>query len=127
MDTLQYFTTHSWMFRTDNVLDLVRELSPTDAKLFNFDVRTLAWSQYWKNYILGIRKYLFKADDSKEPDARKHLKRLYALRVFFQALLFFFLWQLVTTPVAWNLYSFTKAIARRTCETLLVMLDMLPN
>lgn len=127
MDTLQYFTTHSWMFRTDNVLDLVRELSPTDAKLFNFDVRTLAWSQYWKNYILGIRKYLFKADDAKEPDARKHLKRLYALRLFFQALLFFFLWQLVTTPVAWNLYSFTKAVARRTCETLLVMLDMLPN
>ncbi|XP_037505642.2 putative fatty acyl-CoA reductase CG5065 [Rhipicephalus sanguineus] len=75
MGVVEYFATHGWLFRTNNVQKLLLELSRTDAKMFNFDVRALEWSHYWKNYVIGIRKYLFKAEDSKEPDARKHLRR----------------------------------------------------
>ncbi|XP_050040922.1 putative fatty acyl-CoA reductase CG5065 [Dermacentor andersoni] len=127
MDTVQFFTTRGWMFRTDNVLELIRVLSPTDAKLFDFDVRTLAWGLYWKNYIIGIRKYLFKAEDFKQDEARKRLRRLYVLRLFFQVLLFLFAWRLLRTQAVWSLYSFARTVARRTCETLLVLLDMLPK
>ncbi|KAL1426227.1 hypothetical protein MTO96_018412 [Rhipicephalus appendiculatus] len=124
---LEYFATHGWLFRTNNVQKLLDELSSTDAKLFNFDVRALEWGHYWKNYILGIRKYLFKAEDSKEPDARKHLRRLYVMHLFFQALLLTFVWRLLRTSTAWNLYSFARMSAKATCQMLLYLLDLLPK
>ncbi|EEC15483.1 acyl-CoA reductase, putative, partial [Ixodes scapularis] len=74
IDAVQYFTTNGWLFRSNNVVALVDELSATDKQLFNFDVRTMQWYAYWEQYVLGIRKYLFKAEASKLPEARKHMK-----------------------------------------------------
>ncbi|KAL3247978.1 hypothetical protein MRX96_056754 [Rhipicephalus microplus] len=124
---VEYFTTNGWLFRTNNVQKLLRELSRTDAKLFNFDVQAIEWSQYWQNYILGIRKYLLKVEESKKPDARKHLARLYVMHLVFQALLLMFVWWLLRTSTAWNLYSFVVISAKTTCQMLLHLLDMLPK
>ncbi|KAL1414458.1 hypothetical protein MTO96_000862 [Rhipicephalus appendiculatus] len=80
INSLEYFQTHEWLFRSNNVLRLLQELSPTDAQLFNFDVRHLEWRTYVENHVLGIRKYLLKAEDTELPEARKHLKRLNVMR-----------------------------------------------
>ncbi|KAL3247976.1 hypothetical protein MRX96_056752 [Rhipicephalus microplus] len=124
---VEYFATHGWLFRTNNVQKLLCELSSTDAKLFNFDVQAIEWSQYWQNYILGIRKYLLKVEESKELEARKHLGRLYVMHLVFQALLLMFVWWLMRTSTAWNLYSFVAMTARMTDQTLLHLLNMLPK
>ncbi|KAH8026084.1 hypothetical protein HPB51_015433 [Rhipicephalus microplus] len=63
MDAVSFYTTNSWLFRSDNIVGLMNDLSPTDKQLFNLDVRKLDWCQYWDNYMLGIRKYLFNLDD----------------------------------------------------------------
>ncbi|KAL1414456.1 hypothetical protein MTO96_000860 [Rhipicephalus appendiculatus] len=80
INALKYFLTHEWLFRSNNALRLLQELSPTDAQLFDFDVRRLEWRSYFKSYVLGIRKYLLKAEDSELPEARKRIKRLNAVR-----------------------------------------------
>ncbi|KAH7968516.1 hypothetical protein HPB52_009109 [Rhipicephalus sanguineus] len=41
--------------------------------LFNLDVRELQWKTYWDQYVLGIRRYLFHADDSELPRARRRV------------------------------------------------------
>ncbi|KAL3225870.1 hypothetical protein MRX96_025345 [Rhipicephalus microplus] len=45
-----------------------------NKQLFNLDVRKLDWCQYWDNYMLGIRKYLFNVDDPAFQ--QEHNKRL---------------------------------------------------
>ncbi|XP_070391766.1 fatty acyl-CoA reductase 1-like isoform X1 [Dermacentor albipictus] len=124
MDVVQYFTTHGWLFRTNNVVGLARELSPKDKQLFNIDMRSLDWQSYWDQYFLGIRKYLFNAKDSELPNARSRLRWLYAMRLSLQALLLASACRLLTTPTAWNLGTTAMLLGRKTCETLLVPLGL---
>ncbi|XP_077518789.1 fatty acyl-CoA reductase 1-like isoform X2 [Amblyomma americanum] len=120
IDVVQYFTTHSWLFRSNNVVALVDELSATDKQLFNFDVRNLEWYLYWEQYILGIRKYLFKAEVSKLPEARKHMKWLYIMHLLLNLLLVTFVWRLLMTrsQTARNLCYFMLTFAMRLCKML---------
>ncbi|XP_077559527.1 fatty acyl-CoA reductase 1-like [Haemaphysalis longicornis] len=97
MDAVQYFSTHSWLFRTDNMVALLDHLSPADKQLFNFDIRTVQWRVYWDQYMLGIRKYLFNADVSNLPQAKKRLKWLYAIHLFLNLLPVVFVGRLVIT------------------------------
>uniref|UniRef100_V5IBE7 Putative fatty acyl coa reductase 2 n=2 Tax=Ixodes ricinus TaxID=34613 RepID=V5IBE7_IXORI len=123
IDAVQYFTTNGWLFRSNNVVALVDELSTTDKQLFNFDVRTMQWYAYWEQYVLGIRKYLFKAEASKLPEARKHMKWLYAVHLFLNLLLITFVWRLLLTrsQTARNLCYFMLTFATRLCRMLPLM------
>lgn len=80
ISTLEYFQNHEWLFRSDNALRLVQELSPTDAELFDFDVRRIEWRSYFEGYVLGIRRYLLKGEESRLPEDRKRVKWLNAVR-----------------------------------------------
>ncbi|KAH7968519.1 hypothetical protein HPB52_009112 [Rhipicephalus sanguineus] len=80
MNALQLYTTKSWLFRSNNVVGLINDLSPTDKQLFNIDVRKLEWCQYWDQCVLGIRKFLFKTDGSELPDSRKQSRRQIILK-----------------------------------------------
>ncbi|KAK8780280.1 hypothetical protein V5799_018381 [Amblyomma americanum] len=100
MDVVRYFTTHSWLFRSDNVRGLISDLSPTDKKLFSLDVQNIEWRPYWEQYVLGIRKYLFKAEDDKLPEARRQLKWLYAVHLSLPIFLLILVSRLLMTPKA---------------------------
>lgn len=45
--------------------------------MFNFDIRPLDWDAYWRDYVLGARKFVLKEDDSTLPIARRNLTRRY--------------------------------------------------
>lgn len=77
VNTLKFFTMHEWKFDMTNTLSLMEKMSPEDLKMFNFDIRSLVWHEYMSNYVLGIRKYLMKEEESTLPDARKKLRSLY--------------------------------------------------
>ncbi|XP_064480327.1 putative fatty acyl-CoA reductase CG5065 [Ornithodoros turicata] len=115
IDAVQYFTTNGWLFRSNNVVALVDELSPTDRQLFNFDVRTMQWLLYWEQYVIGIRKYLFKEDVSKLPEARKHMKWLYLVHLSLNLLTLAFVWRLlvVRSAAARNLWYFMLTFVGR--------------
>lgn len=70
---VEYFTTREWHFRNDNFVRLNKVLSPQDRKRFCFDVRTIEWSSYLENYVLGIRKHIFGEQDCTIPKARQML------------------------------------------------------
>lgn len=77
--TFEYFTTHHWNFQATNLIQLAETLESIDQKEFHFDVRDLEWKAYWEIYILGIRKFVLKEDDSTLPKARRNLQRLYII------------------------------------------------
>jgi fatty acyl-CoA reductase len=77
IEALEFFSTHEWKIRTNNVLMLTNQLEGVDKQEFNFDIQQLNWSTYWKDYVLGIRRYVLKEDDSTLSKARSDLKRMY--------------------------------------------------
>ncbi|KAH7968520.1 hypothetical protein HPB52_009113 [Rhipicephalus sanguineus] len=116
INSLQYFQTHEWLFRSNNALRLLQELSPTDAQLFDFDVRRLEWRSYFESYVLGIRKYLLKAEDSELPEARKRIKRLNAVRWSLYLGLAVIPWGLVAKVPTWDTYSSVRGFATALCD-----------
>lgn len=101
---LEPFTTSEWKFETENLLELSRDLSPTDKMLFNIDVRGLQWNQYWDQCVLGMRKYLFKAEYSALPQARRRVKILFAVNWLLKLLLAVFSWRVLMSQTAQGLY-----------------------
>lgn len=67
ISVLSYFTTHEWIFQSDNVVSLNDKMNLGDRELFNIDVsaRVLDWELYWINFKHGLVKYLMK-DLSKD-------------------------------------------------------------
>lgn len=72
---LEYFSTHQWNFRDDNVRRLGEQLSPEERQTFMFDVRQIDWSSYLEHYILGIRHFILKESPDTLPAARSHIKK----------------------------------------------------
>jgi fatty acyl-CoA reductase len=60
--TLDFFTSHSWIFPNDNSILLQNEMTDVDQRIFNFDLKDLDWFQYWRNYCLGTKQYLLRED-----------------------------------------------------------------
>lgn len=75
LNTLEYFTTNEWIFKSENVPRLLSSLSEADKKTFNFDISELNWKEYMVNYHIGIRKYLLKDTMESLPAAKQHLNR----------------------------------------------------
>ncbi|KAH7954278.1 hypothetical protein HPB49_017131 [Dermacentor silvarum] len=90
----------------------------TEAQVFNFDVRRLEWSPYFEGYMLGIRKYLLKVEDSELPQARKHLRRLNAVRWFGYLALVAIPWGLVATLTTWDVCCSVRGFATGLCDML---------
>ncbi|KAJ8958415.1 hypothetical protein NQ318_002197 [Aromia moschata] len=104
---LQYFTTQEWQFDDENVRTLVTTLSEVDRREFSFDVAKIDWENYIENYILGIRRFIFKEDQASIPKARRHVSRLYWLYRMMQVLSVMCLWHFLTLRYAplrqlWN-------------------------
>ncbi|CRL00357.1 CLUMA_CG013629, isoform A [Clunio marinus] len=81
-NVISFFCTNEWTFTNDNVQSLWLNLSNEDKKLFYFDMQSLDWEEYIKEYMKGMRVYLFKDELSNAEQARKKWRRLYWMHQF---------------------------------------------
>ncbi|KAL3270934.1 hypothetical protein HHI36_021439 [Cryptolaemus montrouzieri] len=72
-DVLGFFCNRQWSFTDDNVVKLWNKLSEEEKKLFSFDIASLDWWKYYKNYMIGLRKYIMKESIDTLESARKRL------------------------------------------------------
>ncbi|XP_067135929.1 putative fatty acyl-CoA reductase CG5065 [Centruroides vittatus] len=82
MKVLQYFCTREWMFDANNLEELFNTMSTQDKQNFNFDISKLNWNDYMEDYVLGLRRFVFKDDDSTIPLSRKVLLVKYYVILF---------------------------------------------
>uniref|UniRef100_A0A8B9EJU8 Fatty acyl-CoA reductase C-terminal domain-containing protein n=1 Tax=Anser cygnoides TaxID=8845 RepID=A0A8B9EJU8_ANSCY len=68
MMLLEYFTSNSWVWNTENMTMLMNQLTPEDKKV----------SKYMENYCMGTKKYVLNEEMSGLPAARKHLNNVSA-------------------------------------------------
>ncbi|XP_014485818.1 PREDICTED: putative fatty acyl-CoA reductase CG5065 [Dinoponera quadriceps] len=115
---LQYFSTHQWNFRDDNVRRLGEQLSPEDREIFMFDVKQIDWTSYLEHYILGIRQFILKESPDTLPAARSHITRLYWLHraVQFGMLLIMLRVLLLRSPVTRGAFFSLLSIVLRMCR-----------
>ncbi|XP_034974522.1 fatty acyl-CoA reductase 1 isoform X1 [Zootoca vivipara] len=112
MMLLEYFTSNSWEWNTDNVNMLMSQLSPEDKKTFNFDVRQLHWAEYMENYCMGTKKYVLNEEMSGLPAARKHLNKLRNIRYGFNTVLVILIWRIfiARSQMARNIWYFVVSL-----------------
>jgi fatty acyl-CoA reductase len=112
---LEWFTTREWKFGTNNVLMLIDQLKGVDKEAFHFDIRQLHWPTYWEDYVIGIRKYILKEENSSLPKARSNLKRMYFLHKIFGFLVMYGFWHtfLLRTHAARRVWLFLTTLAMR--------------
>ncbi|KAG6454612.1 fatty acyl-CoA reductase wat [Manduca sexta] len=95
---LSYFCTTEINFCNRRTRELWDKTSDADRQLFPFSMAEVDWEEYFEEYIVGIRRYLFKESDDTLPRARIKWKRLYYLhqiaRVIFPLLVLYCLWTL---------------------------------
>ncbi|XP_030586726.1 fatty acyl-CoA reductase 1 isoform X1 [Archocentrus centrarchus] len=112
MMVLEYFTSHSWVWNTDNMAMLLAQMSPEDKKIFNFDVRQLHWAEYMESYCMGTKKYVLNEELSGLPAARKHLNKLRNIRYTFNTILVVLIWRvfIARSQMARNIWYFVVSL-----------------
>ncbi|NXX51383.1 FACR1 reductase, partial [Tricholaema leucomelas] len=112
MMLLQYFSTQSWDWSSDNMNMLMSHLNTEDKKLYNFDVRQLHWSEYIESYCLGAKKYLLNEDMAGIPAARQHLRKLRNIRYAFNTTLLVIVWRIfiARSQMARNVWYFVVSL-----------------
>ncbi|NXK73567.1 FACR1 reductase, partial [Amazona guildingii] len=112
MTLLQYFSTQSWDWSSENMNMLMSHLNTEDKKLYNFDVRQLHWSEYIESYCLGAKKYLLNEDMAGIPAAKQHLRKLRNIRYAFNTTLLVIIWRIfiARSQMARNIWYFVVSL-----------------
>ncbi|CAH1164707.1 unnamed protein product [Phaedon cochleariae] len=97
---LEYFTTQEWKFDDENVRNLVGTLTEKDKKEFCFDVAKIDWENYIQNYVIGIRRYIFKEDAATLPKSRRNISRLYWAYTALKVISVLCMWRFLTLRYA---------------------------
>lgn len=73
--SLSYFVNNEFTLDSTNTKQLWKSLSPEDQKLFNFDMSSISWNNYFYKSLIGLRKFLAKDEPDTIPKAKKLLRR----------------------------------------------------
>lgn len=71
-------------------------MSPVDQQLFNIDIATLKWEEYFINLAQGVRQYLNNESMKTLPAAKKKDKILLVLHILLQVGIHTGVWKLVS-------------------------------
>jgi fatty acyl-CoA reductase len=104
MDLISYFSTRSWTFEQDNVLELWDQMGKDDKKMFKFSMKDTDWIKYTRDSILGGRMYLLKETLDTIPKGKKKLKILFVVHYAVVALFWYSLYKFLMF-VASSLYG----------------------
>ncbi|KAJ8688008.1 hypothetical protein QAD02_023803 [Eretmocerus hayati] len=72
---LEYFLCNEWKFKNDKLLKLLVDIPPTDQDSFGFEYYTFDTHEYFKNCMIGAKKYLLKEDMNKLDKSLAHYRR----------------------------------------------------
>ena len=90
-----YFANHEWSFSNNNIHEMWDRMNEIDKNKFNFDMKTVQWPQYLRNYTKGLKTYLLKESLSTLPEAKARVKRYAILVANSVSLIAIFRFQLV--------------------------------
>lgn len=99
-EVIGYFAMRQWKFHNKNTQSLYKELCDADKHMFDFDMASIDWSDYFYSYVRGIRVYLLKDPFETVPAALKKHYKLKVTHYFFLTVL-----SLIVLRVFWVLFK----------------------
>ena len=75
-----------WKWENTNGIALQDALTPTDRKLFGFDMSNIHWPSYIESMCLGVKKFLLKESLQQLPAARMAQRKLMVINFLFKML-----------------------------------------
>ncbi|XP_076163793.1 putative fatty acyl-CoA reductase CG8306 [Ptiloglossa arizonensis] len=94
LDRLERFIFTEWKFHNSHLISLHDSLSETDKELFNFNIKSLVWEDYFGNMVEGVRLYLHNESPKTLEKARAKNKVLMIAHWALQASLLGLVWWL---------------------------------
>ncbi|KAK0094159.1 hypothetical protein PV326_011676 [Microctonus aethiopoides] len=92
---LERFIFTEWKFYNPRLLELHESLSPNDKELFNLNIKSLVWEDYFVDLTKGVRVYLSKEPLKNLSKARAKDNVLLILHLGLQAMLMGLIWWIV--------------------------------
>lgn len=71
---IEYFATHEYEYKSENIQRLIKTMSPKDRTLFFCDLNEINWMEYFSSFIMGIRLYLTEDPLESMEHARRRFK-----------------------------------------------------
>ncbi|CAH0549612.1 unnamed protein product [Brassicogethes aeneus] len=102
---ISYFCTRNWTFHSQNIRNMLNDMTEKDRDIFFCDLKLLDWREYFTVYLKGIRIYLIQDPMETLPEALKKWKRLYYLHQIIKVLLGFLCLRLL-----WSLFTFVSSM-----------------
>ncbi|XP_055590947.1 fatty acyl-CoA reductase wat-like [Uranotaenia lowii] len=59
LEMMSFFGLREWSIESDNIRRLRQQLSAEESRCLEFDMGTINWTDYFRSYIPGIRRYWF--------------------------------------------------------------------
>ncbi|GMS91609.1 hypothetical protein PENTCL1PPCAC_13784, partial [Pristionchus entomophagus] len=56
------FISKRWIYKSDNMVNLIDRMQPDDVEKFDFDVRKIDWNGYSSDFLFGMKTFLTKND-----------------------------------------------------------------
>lgn len=75
VNLLSFFLCNDWKVSGCNVALAHSKLSPTEQEIFSTNLDKVDWRNYFTQYWIGIRKWVFKEDLTNVKEARKRMQR----------------------------------------------------
>ncbi|XP_044013795.1 uncharacterized protein LOC122856167 [Aphidius gifuensis] len=76
LDVVRVFTMKDWNWKANNVPLMWKRLDQEDQKIFKFSLTGFNWKEYSRNYMMGIKIYLFKEGLNTLEASKERQKRL---------------------------------------------------
>ncbi|CAL1689787.1 unnamed protein product [Lasius platythorax] len=73
---VQHFTCNEWKFENTNSQALMSLMPPDNREMFSIDLSNVDMKEYFRNGIIGIKKYLLYEDMNRLDAAKAHRKRV---------------------------------------------------
>ncbi|XP_066152625.1 fatty acyl-CoA reductase wat-like [Euwallacea fornicatus] len=79
-----YFLTQEWTIKNNNLQSLWQKLTPSDRETYNFDLTKIDADQYYRNMMIGLKKYTLKEDMSRAQYHKAKFQRMQLLHDIFK-------------------------------------------
>ncbi|XP_012270597.1 putative fatty acyl-CoA reductase CG5065 [Orussus abietinus] len=87
-----YFAENEWVFSRKRTLSLINMLSPEEREAHPMDPALINWSEYFKNCVIGMRRYFHKEPAESTESACRQMARLRIIAAVTPYLSFYLLW-----------------------------------
>ncbi|XP_063898641.1 fatty acyl-CoA reductase wat [Helicoverpa armigera] len=91
----RYFLSNEWNFRDDNLMAMVKRMSPEDKIIYNCNMETVKLKEFMQAMCLGLRRFIIKDGLKNTALGYRKQKMFYYANIIFIGLYMYLIWKVL--------------------------------